>query len=135
MKRVQILSRRGFTLVEMLTVIFIIVLLASLATPALSRIRRKARLSACKHNMKQLSQLVAIYEMENDVWPSDLSTLLTLVDDPDERLSISVCKEASLQGLTGDHYIIGSSPREISHIGGVIGHDFHVNENLSMIDS
>ncbi len=45
--------RVGFTLVEMLVVISIIGLLASLALPALSKAREAARSAACKSNLRQ----------------------------------------------------------------------------------
>ncbi|MHB0956813.1 MAG: DUF1559 family PulG-like putative transporter [Pirellulaceae bacterium] len=46
--------RRGFTLVEMLTVIAIIAILAALALPALNAARAAARKTACANNLRQL---------------------------------------------------------------------------------
>jgi len=57
--------RRGFTLVELLVVIGIIALLISILLPALNRAREQANLIECESNLKQVGQLCAIYETEN----------------------------------------------------------------------
>jgi prepilin-type N-terminal cleavage/methylation domain-containing protein/prepilin-type processing-associated H-X9-DG protein len=55
------LARRGFTLVEMLVVITIIVILASLLLPALTAAREKARQISCKNNLYQLWLATTMY--------------------------------------------------------------------------
>jgi prepilin-type N-terminal cleavage/methylation domain-containing protein/prepilin-type processing-associated H-X9-DG protein len=47
-------STRGFTLVELLVVICLIVVLSTICLPALQRSRDEARQAQCKNNMKQL---------------------------------------------------------------------------------
>ncbi len=56
-------SRRGpgFTLVELLIVVFIITLLIGLLAPALGRVRSIARDMACKSNLRQLGVAAANY--------------------------------------------------------------------------
>jgi prepilin-type N-terminal cleavage/methylation domain-containing protein/prepilin-type processing-associated H-X9-DG protein len=56
---------RGFTLVELLVVIGIIALLISMLLPALNRAREQSSLIECESNLKQIGQLCAIYETEN----------------------------------------------------------------------
>ncbi len=57
---------RGFTLVELLVVIAVIAILASLLLPALSRARMRARGIACLNNTKQLTLGWLIYADEHN---------------------------------------------------------------------
>ena len=57
---------KGFTLVELLTVISIIVLLLGIMLPALSGIRRRARATVCMANLRQLGMVYKMYTDEFD---------------------------------------------------------------------
>jgi prepilin-type N-terminal cleavage/methylation domain-containing protein/prepilin-type processing-associated H-X9-DG protein len=78
------LSRRqssrsaGFTLVELLVVIAIITLLISMLLPALRKVRQQSITVSCASNLRQIGQLLAMYEGDNkgylpnpalSVWP------------------------------------------------------------------
>ncbi len=54
-------QRQGFTLVELLTVIVLIAILASLLFPAFSRSREAGRNAVCKNNMRQLGLAMMMY--------------------------------------------------------------------------
>lgn len=59
-------SRRGFTLIEVLLVLSILSLLATLLFPALVTARGKARSMACASNLRQIGIGILLYAQDND---------------------------------------------------------------------
>jgi len=59
-------KRKAFTLVELLVVIAIIALLMAILMPALSRVKRQARASACLAELKQWSLYFSMYVDEHN---------------------------------------------------------------------
>jgi prepilin-type N-terminal cleavage/methylation domain-containing protein len=57
----------GFTLIEMLVVIAIIALLASILVPAVSRAMARGRSIQCLSNMRGLSQAMIQYTLQQKV--------------------------------------------------------------------
>lgn len=66
--------RRGFTLVEILTALTIVVVLAALLFPVIAGARKKAFEPADISNMKQLYTAFVMYEEDSGVGP--MSTML-----------------------------------------------------------
>ncbi len=54
-------TKRGFTLVEILIVLAILVLLAGLLLPVFARARDSARTTSCASNLRQISQAITLY--------------------------------------------------------------------------
>ncbi|MFH1061480.1 MAG: type II secretion system protein [Candidatus Omnitrophota bacterium] len=57
---------KGFTLVELLVVMAVIVMLAGLLLPALGRAREQGRRTSCMNNLKQIGLGIAMYRLDND---------------------------------------------------------------------
>ncbi len=60
--------RRAFTLVELLTVIAIIGVLAAITIVAVGRVRESARTTRCGANIRQLQSLALIWAKDNRDW-------------------------------------------------------------------
>ncbi len=73
-------KKAGFTIVELLTVMSIIVILLSLLLPSLNIVRRHARVVGQKNQFKNIDSSLILYESDFDQYPD--SGALDVDDDP-----------------------------------------------------
>ncbi|MEO7300453.1 MAG: type II secretion system protein [Verrucomicrobiota bacterium] len=86
----------GFTLVELLVVVAIVSLLASLLLPALSRAKERGRRAVCLSNLSQVAKACTIYALDNnDRYFPARDSVVQLALDPLQE------KAASVAGLMG----------------------------------
>jgi prepilin-type N-terminal cleavage/methylation domain-containing protein/prepilin-type processing-associated H-X9-DG protein len=65
-------NRRGFSLVELLTVIAIIAILAAIIFPIMTSVKDKAKVTSCMTNMQNIQQAITIYKTDNRRFPDTL---------------------------------------------------------------
>lgn len=68
--------RLGFTIIELLVVIVIIGVLATIALPKFTGVRDDANIAVSKSNLKSLQTAIARYELENSSYPDQFATLI-----------------------------------------------------------
>ncbi|AHF90104.1 hypothetical protein OPIT5_07570 [Opitutaceae bacterium TAV5] len=74
--------RRAFTLIELLTVIAIIGILAAIMLPTVGKVRESARNAQCRSNLRQLGVATHLYIADNRKFPSGDSPMWTLELSP-----------------------------------------------------
>jgi prepilin-type N-terminal cleavage/methylation domain-containing protein len=73
--KVKTATRSGFTLVEIMIVVAIIGMLASIAVPNYIRARGNAQVSECINNLKQIDGAAQTWALENKKAPNTTYTL------------------------------------------------------------
>jgi prepilin-type N-terminal cleavage/methylation domain-containing protein len=111
----------GFTLVELMTVIAIIAILATLLVPAVSGSRERSRRAYCQNNLAQLGKALAMYADANKEY-LPATTLDGSVSVWDMALLPYVGEETNLFKCPSDPYLgsvpAGEQPRSYSCNGG-----------------
>jgi prepilin-type N-terminal cleavage/methylation domain-containing protein len=85
MKTIRIIRTGAFTLVEIMIVVAIVALLASIAIPNLLKASAKSQATTCINNLRQIDTAVQVFSVEagkavGDTinWPNDLTAYIRL---------------------------------------------------------
>ena len=110
-------ERGGFTVVELLIVLGILTILASLLFPVLRTVRTEARLAGCLSNIQQIATAVSMYQADNKGLPR--TALPTALGDYMDSDRIFTCPEdergadsysqffVARSGRAEDHFVLG----------------------------
>jgi prepilin-type N-terminal cleavage/methylation domain-containing protein len=66
-------SEQGFSLIELLTVIAIIAILAAMIFPAMTAVKQRANQTKCMSNMMNIAKAVKMYKLDNRKFPDSLA--------------------------------------------------------------
>ena len=66
-------GRRGFTLVEIMVVVAIISVLATISVPALRRVQRKTKVTAIVNDFRVFGAAFETYAQETGTWPAEVA--------------------------------------------------------------
>jgi general secretion pathway protein G len=102
--------RRGFSLLELLTVVVILGLLAVIILPRISNSRHEAAEKACYHNRLLINSAVERYALDTGDYPASLNDLSVPNYFPE---GIPTCP------VSGGAYTLNGSNRVNGHAGGV----------------
>lgn len=78
-------NQRGFSLIELMIVIVILGLLASMLVPKIMDRPNEARVTKCKLDMKALDSALKLYKLDTGRYPTTEQGLLALIKKPDAR--------------------------------------------------
>ena len=116
---------KKFTLIELMVVIAIIAILASLLFPSLSRARETARRAVCLSNLRQVDTLLGMFTRDNNNVLPNLRQweINPVVGDNERYLASAIGKYAGLQN--GDRMNILTCPSyTTSYSGRKLGYSF-----------
>src|SRR5207248_10097832 len=102
-EKMSILRSRGFTIIELLVVISIIIILAGLILSTVGYVQKKGARSRAEAEIAAISAALENYKADNGIYPTDATTTETL--DPAVTINMTYYALASLylyKQLSGD---------------------------------
>jgi len=125
------MKNRGFTLVEIMLVVGLVVILLTLAMPSILRSRVVANESAAIANLKTVENACQLYHIAKQTYPTDLMDLAFPVSDP--PYIDPVLAQGRKQGYLfvysladPDHFTLNANP---TTTGLLKGRYFYVDES------
>lgn len=115
---------KGFVLIELLVVMFILSILASTMIPLLRRAFYRAKVTGCVINLRNLSTAMNQYFVEYQVYPDDLGDLA-----PTFIKTIPTCPAAQIDTYTTGYQKAGEPQQYSLHCGGINHSEMGLGEN------
>ncbi|MCX5711944.1 MAG: prepilin-type N-terminal cleavage/methylation domain-containing protein [Candidatus Omnitrophica bacterium] len=124
------MKKRGFTLVEIMLVVGIVIILVTLAMPSILRSRITANEGAAMANLKTIENSCQLFHIAKQTYPSSLEDLTSPASDP--PYIDSVLAQGKKQGYQfvynladPDHFTLNANP---TTTGFLRGRFFYVDE-------
>ena len=93
--------QRGFTLIELMIVIAIISILASILVPNFLRARSQGQVTACRSNLKNLGVALEMYSIDyNARYPDDMAKLV-----PNYLRNLPTCPSAGVDTYSASYVV------------------------------
>ena len=83
-KKIMLMARKGFTMVELMAMLIIIGLLATLVVTKVATQIDRARVTTTKANLKLLHAAVNQFKMDTSRYPSEETGLMELLEKPSD---------------------------------------------------
>ncbi len=115
-------QKQGFTIVELMVTIGIVMILALLAIPHVWRVRVNSNESVAVSNITSLNSVLQLYYINNNIFPESLSMLTPPQANPgyiDQELASGSKSGYNLEYsyTDGSHFYINANPQSLGRTG------------------
>ena len=108
------MKKRAFTLMEIIIVVVVIGILATLGLPTYRNVIEDSKAKICETNLEALNTALQIYAMEHDVMPGDLSEL---APEYIEKAYAHILQQEGAWKIKLAYYIVGWEQRGLAYAG------------------